>query len=120
MPAITDVLCARVRPAAVLLAVATALGLMFAGSAAASTAYSAASAKPRPIPWTGWNGRPIERPHKPVDRGSLASATFPAGWSAGAVSYGTGYHRPGGSERVREVQRRLTMLGYHTGPTEGS
>ena len=119
MPAITDVLCARVRPAAVLLAAAIALGLMFAGSAAASTAYSAASAKPRPIPWTGWNGRPIERPHKPVDRGSLASATFPAGWSAGAVSYGTGYHRPGGSERVREVQRRLTMLGYHTGPIDG-
>src|SRR5947208_7601171 len=119
MPAITDVLCARVRPAAVLLAVATALGLMFAGSAAASTAYSAASAKPRPIPWTGWNGRPIERPHKPVDRGSLASATFPAGWSAGAVRYGTGYHRPGASERVREVQRRLTRLGYRTGPIDG-
>ena len=79
MPAITCALCARVRPAAVLLAAVLALGVMFAGSAAASTAYSAASAKPRPIPWTGWNGRPIERPRKPVDRKSLASATFPVG-----------------------------------------
>jgi DNA invertase Pin-like site-specific DNA recombinase/peptidoglycan hydrolase-like protein with peptidoglycan-binding domain len=119
MSAITGALGARVRPAAVLLVGAIALSVLFAGSAAAETAYSAASAKPRPIPWTGWNGRPIERPQKPVDRGSLARATFPAGWSAGAVRYGTGYHRPGGSERVREVQRRLTMLGYHTGPIDG-
>jgi peptidoglycan hydrolase-like protein with peptidoglycan-binding domain len=119
MQAITCALHGRVRPVAMLLAVAAALGALFAGSAAASTAYTAASAKPHPIPWTGWNGRPIERPHKPVDLESRASASYPAGWKAGAVRFGTGYHRPGGSRRVREVQQRLTQLGYHTGPVDG-
>jgi peptidoglycan hydrolase-like protein with peptidoglycan-binding domain len=119
MQAITYALHGRVRPVALLLAVAAALGALFAGSAAASTAYSAASAKPHPIPWTGWNGRPIERPHKPVDLASRASASYPAGWRAGAVRFGTGYHRPDGSRRVREVQQRLTRLGYHTGPVDG-
>ncbi len=119
MQAITCAPHARVRPAVLLLAVAIALGTLFAGSAAASTAYSAASAKPQPIPWTGWNGRPIERPHKPVDLASLASASYPAGWRAGAVRFGTGYRRHDGSRRVREVQRRLTRLGYHTGPVDG-
>jgi len=119
MQAIRGAPHAPVRPAALLLAVAIALGTLFAGTAAASTAYSAASAKPHPIPWTGWNGRPIERPHKPVELASLARASFPAGWRAGAVRFGTGYQRQGGSRRVREVQRRLTRLGYHTGPVDG-
>lgn len=119
MPAITRALCERARPAAVLLAVAIALGILFAGSAAASTAYSAASAQPRPIAWTGWNGRPIRHPHKPVDTKALASVSYPVGWRAGAVDYGTGYHNLAGSRRVRQVQRRLTRLGYHTGPIDG-
>jgi DNA invertase Pin-like site-specific DNA recombinase len=119
MQAITGALGARVRPAGVVLVAAIAFGLMCAESAAASTAYSAVSAKPHPIPWTGWNGRPIQRPHKPVGHALLKRALFPAGWSAGAVRYGTGYHRLNGSERVREVQRRLTRLGYHTGPIDG-
>jgi DNA invertase Pin-like site-specific DNA recombinase len=119
MQAITGALSARVRPAVLLLAAAIALALAWAESAAASTAYSAVSAQPRPIPWTGWNGRPIQRPRKPVDEALLSKAAFPVGWSAGAARYGTGYHRLGGSERVREVQRRLTRLGYHTGPVDG-
>lgn len=119
MQAITCARHARVRPVALLLAGAVVLGALFAGSAAASTAYSAASAKPHPIPWTGWNGRPIERPHKPVDLASRTSASYPVGWRAGAVRFGTGYHRPDGSRRVREVQQRLTRLGYHTGPVDG-
>lgn len=119
MQAITGALAARVRSAAMLLVVTTALALTCAGSAAASTAYSAESAKPHPIPRTGWHGAPVQRPHKPVDDALLSKAALPAGWSAGAVRYGTGYHRLGGSERVREVQRRLTTLGYHTGPVDG-
>jgi peptidoglycan hydrolase-like protein with peptidoglycan-binding domain len=93
--------------------------IVFAGSAAASTHMESASIQPAPIPGTGWHGRPIQRPGKPVNRASLGSPSYPAGWSAGLVKFGTGYHRLGGSDRVREVQRRLTRLGYHTGPVDG-
>jgi hypothetical protein len=120
MQATKCALCGHVRPAAVLLATALVLGTLLAGSAAASPAYSAASAQPRPIPWTGWHGQPIQRPHKPVDEKALGrDASYPAGWSAGAVRFGSGYNRPHGSRRVREVQWRLTDLGYHTGPIDG-
>jgi peptidoglycan hydrolase-like protein with peptidoglycan-binding domain len=120
MQATTRALYGRVGLAAVLLATTLVLGMSFAGSAVASTAYSAASAEPAPIPWTGWHGRPIERPHKPVDVKALTtSVDYPAGWSAGAVKEGSGYNQPNGSKRVREVQRRLTRLGYHTGPIDG-
>src|SRR5256885_5270961 len=120
MQATTRALCGRVRPAAMLLATALVLGMSFAGSAAASTAYTAASAELEPIPWTGWHGRPIERPHTAVDVSALAKrVAYPAGWSAGAVRRGSGYHKANGSRRVREVQRRLTKLGYHTGPIDG-
>jgi peptidoglycan hydrolase-like protein with peptidoglycan-binding domain len=40
-------------------------------------------------------------------------------WSAGPVAQGTGYARPGGSRRVREVQRTLRSRGYHPGPVDG-
>ena len=42
-----------------------------------------------------------------------------ADWSAGPVTRWTGYERPGGSRRVREVQRRLGRLGYRLGPADG-
>jgi DNA invertase Pin-like site-specific DNA recombinase len=104
------------RTAGLLLAL-VALVALCARSATASTAYSAASAKPRLIPSTGWHGRPIQKPHKRVDAKALAEASYPAGWSAGAVRYGTGYGHS--STRVREVQRRLKRLGYRTGPVDG-
>jgi hypothetical protein len=43
----------------------------------------------------------------------------PEGWSAGSVTRGTGYWRPGASLRVREVQRRLNRLGYGSGKVDG-
>jgi peptidoglycan hydrolase-like protein with peptidoglycan-binding domain len=43
----------------------------------------------------------------------------PKGWSAGSVTRGTGYWRPGASLRVREVQRRLNRLGYSAGMVDG-
>ena len=43
----------------------------------------------------------------------------PDGWSAGSVARATGYHQRGGSERVREVQRRLNRLGYRAGKVDG-
>jgi peptidoglycan hydrolase-like protein with peptidoglycan-binding domain len=43
----------------------------------------------------------------------------PKGWSAGSVTRGTGYWRPGASLRVREVQRRLNRLDYASGKVDG-
>ena len=67
-------------------------------------------------PSAGWHGRAIQDP-KP--RPQLVRTSWPEGWSAGAVGPGTGYVRPGGSNRVREVQRRLLQLGYRPGPVDG-
>jgi len=41
------------------------------------------------------------------------------GWMAGSVASGTGFRTPGGSKRVREVQRGLDRLGYSAGPVDG-
>jgi hypothetical protein len=43
----------------------------------------------------------------------------PTGWSAGSVTRGTGYWRPGASLRVRDVQRRLNRLDYGAGKVDG-
>lgn len=43
----------------------------------------------------------------------------PPGWSAGRVSFGTGDTSPNGSERVREVQRRLRSRGFDPGAQDG-
>jgi peptidoglycan hydrolase-like protein with peptidoglycan-binding domain len=64
----------------------------------------------------GWHGRAIKNPHPRV---RLAHTQWPKGWSAGPVRRGSGYARGGGSRRVREVQRRLTKLGYRPGPVDG-
>src|SRR4051794_18787215 len=42
-----------------------------------------------------------------------------AQWSAGPVMRWTGYWKPSGSQRVREVQRTLNHVGYHAGPVDG-
>lgn len=71
------------------------------------------------LPSAGWKGRPIQAPHR-HDVVLTSAASRPLrGWSAGPVGYGTGFHRPGGSDRVREVQRRLARLGYRVGPIDG-
>jgi peptidoglycan hydrolase-like protein with peptidoglycan-binding domain/DNA invertase Pin-like site-specific DNA recombinase len=65
-----------------------------------------------------WRGRAIE--HAVNDGTSLqVPASFPEGWKAGQVRLGTGFHREGGSARVREVQRRLWALGFRPGPVDG-
>jgi peptidoglycan hydrolase-like protein with peptidoglycan-binding domain len=51
--------------------------------------------------------------------GSDAAGAARADWSAGAVARGAGYATQEGSSRVREVQRRLTRLGYAAGPVDG-
>lgn len=64
----------------------------------------------------GWHGRAIQNPRP---RPQLVRMSWPKRWSAGPVKPGTGYLRPGGSRRVREVQRRLVQLGYRPGPVDG-
>jgi hypothetical protein len=53
------------------------------------------------------------------DRAGSPRTAMPAGWSAGPVHRWTGYSRPGGSRRVRELQRRLNRRGYEAGPVDG-
>jgi peptidoglycan hydrolase-like protein with peptidoglycan-binding domain len=52
-------------------------------------------------------------------RPAHSQLAMPAGWSAGPVHRWSGYSRPGGSRRVRELQRRLNRLGYASGPVDG-
>jgi peptidoglycan hydrolase-like protein with peptidoglycan-binding domain len=75
-----------------------------------------AAGKPHAMASAGWHGRAIQDPRP---RPSLVRAAWPEGWSAGPVGFRTGYVRPGGSKRVREVQRRLRQLGYRPGPVDG-
>jgi putative peptidoglycan binding protein/resolvase-like protein len=65
-----------------------------------------------------WHGRAIQDP-QPRGDAVMAAASFPRGWSAGPVRLGTGFRNANGSERVREVQRRLWRLGYRPGPVDG-
>ena len=45
---------------------------------------------------------------------------WPPGWTAGALTRGTGYrHAGGGSVRVRRLQRQLARLGYDSGEVDG-
>ena len=67
----------------------------------------------------GWHGRPIQNPHRHEAVRSAAAEAPARGWSAGPVAFGAGYHRPGGSDRVREVQQRLRRLGFRPGPVDG-
>ena len=66
----------------------------------------------------GWHQRAVRRA---VETSAPASQSrrAPAGWSAGAVRFGDGRALRDGSRRVKEVQRRLRVLGYHPGPVNG-
>ena len=95
----------------------TVVALALSVLAAVLTAPAAADTRKPDAPASaGWHGRGIKDPQPRPD--SLR-ASWPKGWSAGPVELGTGYHRPGGSRRVREVQRRLRKLGYRPGPVDG-
>ena len=73
-----------------------------------------------PDPSAGWHGRAILEPHAHAGAPQRLWASYrPAGWSSGAVRRGSGYRLAGGSERVREVQRRLRRLGYRPGGVDG-
>ena len=75
-----------------------------------------AARQPEAMASAGWHGRAIQNPRP---RLRVVDVQWPKGWSAGPVGFRSGYTRPGGSERVREVQRRLVKLGYRPGPVDG-
>jgi len=83
----------------------------------AMTAPAAFGASSDPPAAAGWHGREIRDPLP--QRVGDAVARFPRGWSAGSVGPGSGYVRPDGSRRVREVQRRLLRRGYRPGRIDG-
>jgi peptidoglycan hydrolase-like protein with peptidoglycan-binding domain len=58
-----------------------------------------------------------ETPQGGSEGGTRASG-LAAGWSAGPVAPGAGFHS-GPSERVREVQHKLNRLGYGAGALDG-
>jgi peptidoglycan hydrolase-like protein with peptidoglycan-binding domain len=94
---------------AVLVTIPALPGTAMAQTAAApETAAQALS--PRLLADASWHGRPIQRP--------FARRTDVSDRGAG-LRPGTGYSRPGGSRRVRDVQRRLNKLGYRPGPSDG-
>jgi peptidoglycan hydrolase-like protein with peptidoglycan-binding domain len=65
----------------------------------------------------GWHSRAVRNT---VETTKLAkSERTPAGWSAGAVRRGDGRAGRDGSQRVKELQRRLRSLGYRPGPVNG-
>jgi hypothetical protein len=112
--------CTRIAPHAAIAGVLVILWLLLVPATNATADGRMAGASERLlIPAAGWQGRPIRAPHR--HRAVLtSSADRPLrGWSAGPVSMGTGSHRPSGSQRVREIQRRLRVLGYRPGPVDG-
>jgi peptidoglycan hydrolase-like protein with peptidoglycan-binding domain len=85
---------------------------------ALALAIPSAAAAVDPPASASWHGRAIEAP-RPQNDAVTTADSFPRGWSAGAVRMGTGLRHPGGSERVREVQKSLWHLGYRPGPVDG-
>lgn len=87
-----------------------------AGLAVAALAL-AAPAEGAVLTTAGWHGRAIEDPETRLVKETAPQ--WPRGWSAGDVARGTGYLRPRGSQRVRQLQRGLRQRGYRPGPVDG-
>ena len=87
-------------------------------SAGAATPQRPSIAERPLAPAASWHGRAIRDAHD-HEQSLPTAGGRPEGWSAGAARLGTGLQRPGGSRRVREIQRRLRRLGYVPGPVDG-
>src|SRR4051812_38649119 len=96
--------------------ISTVVAITLVVLAALTTPAAARTTAPHAPASASWHGRAIQAPEPRPQR---ALAAWPPGWSAGAVGRGAGYVRPGGSRRVRDVQRRLTKLGDRPGPVDG-
>ena len=96
------------------LAVLLAAPALLPGAAEAQSAAvpeaGAEAPSPRLLAEASWHGRPIQRP---LARRTDAVDRTPS------LTPGTGFSRPGGSRRVRDLQRRLIRLGYRPGRSDG-
>jgi hypothetical protein len=92
------------------LAVLIAIPALLPGTAAAQDSAAAPSPSPRLLADASWHGRPIQRPL--ARRSGIADR-------APSLRLGAGFSRPGGSRRVRDLQRRLARLGYRPGARDG-
>ena len=92
------------------LAVLLAVPALLPGTAGAQDSAAAPGLSPRLLADASWHGRPIQRP---LPRRSAIADRVPS------LRPGTGFHRPGGSRRVHDLQRRLTRLGYRPGTSDG-
>lgn len=92
------------------LAVLVAIPALLPGTATAQDTAAAPGLSPRLLADASWHGRQIQRP--------LARRSDIAG-SKPSLGLGTGFSRPGGSRRVRDLQRRLARLGYRPGTRDG-
>jgi peptidoglycan hydrolase-like protein with peptidoglycan-binding domain len=111
--------CTGIAPVARCAGVLIALVLTFVPASPAAAERGQVSASERLlIASAGWHGRPIRHPHRHAVLTASADRP-PRGWDAGPVALGTGKHNPSGSQRVREIQRRLRSLGYRPGPIDG-
>jgi MYXO-CTERM domain-containing protein len=102
--------CALSAWAVVVLAVLVAVPALLPGTAAAQDAGAAPGIDPALLADASWHGRPIQRP--------IPRATPVADRSPG-LTRGIGYRTPTGSQRVRDLQRRLLRLGYRPGTRDG-
>jgi peptidoglycan hydrolase-like protein with peptidoglycan-binding domain len=102
-------LCAMRARTVIWLAVLVAIPAM-PGAAAAQDPGAGPGLSPRLLADASWHGRPIQRPLP--RRSDIAD-------HAATLRPGTGFRRPGGSRRVRDLQRRLTRLGYRPGASDG-
>jgi Putative peptidoglycan binding domain/Resolvase, N terminal domain len=94
------------------------LGALTVTAAAALLAGPAAASTPMPPPVASWHGHPIRQP-EPRPNAPTMNGLAREGGAKAALGPGTGYGRPGGSTRVRAVQRMLHRLGYQCGPVDG-
>jgi len=96
--------------AVVLLAVLVAVPALLPGSAIAQDTRVPPGIDPGLLADASWHGRPIQRP---VPRATSVTDRSPG------LTRGTGYRTPAGSQRVRDLQRRLLRLGYRPGTRDG-
>ena len=103
-----------------LLAIAAALVMPASAQAHSVDGQRDQLAGVKPAESAGWHGRAVREPHDHAGAPQRIWASYrPAGWSSGTVTFGSGYKMEGGSQRVRETQRRLQRLGYRPGPVDG-
>jgi DNA invertase Pin-like site-specific DNA recombinase/peptidoglycan hydrolase-like protein with peptidoglycan-binding domain len=105
-------------PARHALQTALALGaLLLTQPAAAAQDPSADGARPMPA-GNGYGQKP-ETPPARSSHARTAGDRAIGGSPARPVGFGAGFDRICGSDRVREIQRRLRAIGYRLGPVDG-